>query len=75
MTTLAAARATLYPLGLVISKYDDEFRVTFLSKYNGGKMEMDKLRQENLAYYTHDIDDAIRTGQEMARTYKEPNTL
>lgn len=68
-TSLRIAREILYPLGLIISKRDDEFRVTWRSKYDGGKPEMHAKRQESIAYYTNDIEDAIRTGQAMAKNY------
>jgi hypothetical protein len=69
---LVDARKALYPHGMIISLRDNEFRVTFRSKYDGGKPEMNKARQEALAHYTNDIEDAVSTGIVMARDYVGP---
>jgi len=52
---LARARMILRALGIVIRREDGEFRVNF----RGG--------DEATAYYTDDLDDAVETGQDMAR--------
>jgi thioredoxin reductase (NADPH) len=53
--TLAEAKAQLAPLGIVLSKKDEEYRVNF----RGGG--------ESTAYYTNDIEDAVMTGKQMAK--------
>jgi hypothetical protein len=53
--TLHQAKAVLRPLGLWITKHRDEYRVAFPN-------------DEESAYYTNDLDDAVGTGIEMART-------
>ncbi len=55
MMVLARARMILRALGIVIRREDGEFRVNF----RGG--------DEATAYYTDDLDDAVETGQDMAR--------
>lgn len=54
MTTLAQAKDALRPFGMSITKRDDEYRVNYI---NGA---------EATAYYTNDIEDAVRTGRTMA---------
>lgn len=67
--SLKQARLELFPFGMIISKRDGEFRVSFRIRHDGGKPEMTNARQEKLAYYTQDIDDAVSTGKVMARDY------
>lgn len=52
--TLKQAKAELEVLGMTIRKEAGEYRVN----EKGGK--------EATAYYTDDLDDAVRTGREMA---------
>ena len=67
--TLAQARAALAGLGITIKKDtvgsgptgSGEYRVN----YRGG--------DEDSAYYTSYIDDAVQTGQAMAKTVREFN--
>ena len=53
--TLAQAKAELRPLGLVIISQDGEYRVNF------------RRGDEESAYYTTDLDDAVATGKDMAK--------
>jgi hypothetical protein len=55
--TLAFVRTELRQLKLVITHVDDEYRVNFR---NG---------REATAYYTNDLQDALDTGQAMAKTF------
>lgn len=53
--SLAKAKEVLTPLGItIVSRLNGEYRVNFV----GGK--------PSTAYYTHDIEDAVCTGQVMA---------
>lgn len=53
--TLAAVRAELRPLDIVVTKTDGEYRVNF------------RKGREETAYYTDDIDDALASGHRMYR--------
>ena len=53
--TLAQAKAELRPLGLVLISHDGEYRVNF------------RRGDEESAYYTTDLDDALATGKDMAK--------
>ncbi len=70
MNQLKRIREAIYPLGMIVSKRDGEYRVTFRSCYDGGKAEMTRARQEALASYTSDPDDAIATATHMSNHYQ-----
>lgn len=53
--TLAQAKAELRPLGLILTHHDGEYRVNF------------RRGNEESAYYTPDLDDAVATGKDMAK--------
>lgn len=60
--TIAQAKAILNPLGIVLVKADDEFRVNV------------RGRSEASAYYTNDLADAVDTGKAMAARVPEQYT-
>jgi hypothetical protein len=57
--TLAEARAELRAIGVTLKKSDGEYRVNF----EGGP--------EKTAYYTDDINDAVKTGKAMVAKLAE----
>jgi hypothetical protein len=58
-TVASVARETLRAAGLTLRKVEGEYRVNFI----GG--------DEDTAYYTDDLTDAVSTGLHMARTNEE----
>lgn len=56
--TLAIARTLLKPINMVLNKRHGEYRVNFKQKDGGN---------EDSAYYTDQIEDAVLTAQEMYR--------
>jgi len=57
--TLAVAKKQLSALGMSLRKNEGEYRVTFQG--------VSPTRAEEVAHYTDDIDDAVRTGTAMSK--------
>ncbi len=60
--TFNQARLQLAERGMILSKRDDEYRVTFTP----GLMPS-QVRREDVAYYSDDLEDTLYTGLDMAK--------